>query len=164
MARNIKQPARTAADLDIEQHAPEEGGTPGIPLERIHSGSQPNASHHVMLPKDMIGRDARDPASEAAPRPKRFSVVGGPYRVSYNNFPYVLTHGKILSEQTSDIAFFRAQGVRLEPIPDQEAPQAPITIPDGPSALAAAQADAASLAAKEGVAKQTEDRPPTPAP
>lgn len=163
MARNTKPSrARQEADLDESQQAPEEGGTPGVPLERIHSGSQPNAASRVMLPQDMIGRDARDPASEAAPRPKRYVVVGGPYRVSYNNFPYVLSHGKILSEHTSNIPFFRSQGVRMEELPPEPLPDAPATTPDSPNALALKQVDGVNEAAKELASKSSEDRAPAP--
>jgi hypothetical protein len=114
MARNpVKRTAgaEDGDDLDEGQKAPEAGGTPGVP--ETNSGAQLHPSNVVTQAQDKIVRDVRDPASEAAPPPKKYEVVGGPYTVQYQNFPYKLNPGKLLSEHTHDIPKLRAMGVRM---------------------------------------------------
>jgi hypothetical protein len=122
MARNAVR--RTAQgneqELDESERAPEDGGTPGVPS--TDSGMGPNPVTAVTMPGDKIVRDARDPASEAAPAPRSYEVQGGPYTVMWNNFQYKIQHGEILSEHTHDIPRLRKQGVRMQLLQRDEEP------------------------------------------
>jgi hypothetical protein len=113
MRNTTRKTAAEVEELDEAGDVPEEGGAPGIPQVQ-----DPNApALKVTLPADMIVGSAKDPASEDAPPPKRFLVVGGPYSIAYNSMVYKLFHGREVNENTHPINLLRMQGVRLDPLP-----------------------------------------------